>query len=91
MKDAACGVAMPPTNGTDPGDQSGPVRKQNKDENCGKKPKRFLHQIAANDAFEKIVETFHQPFPEILGTARNRLNVTGRHLGEKDDADRDNP
>ena len=91
MKYAGCRVVMTPSDGPDSGNQSRPVRKQNEDENCGEKPKGFLHQIPANDAFEKIVETLHQPFPKILGTARNRLDVTGRHLGEKDHADRDNP
>src|SRR6266478_2565893 len=55
-----------------------PEQEKNKNENRREEPKRFFHQIAADNALKKIVKTFHQPFPKVLRTARNRLDLSCR-------------
>ena len=66
---SASGIPQPivPT----PGNQPKPIREQDENENRGKEPKRLLNQFVADDAFQKIVEAFHQPFPEILRARRH--------------------
>ena len=82
---------MSPTDRPDSGNQPEPVHEQNENENGGEEPERFLHQVAPDDALEKIVETFHQPFPKILHTGRDRFDISRRDLREEDHRQRDNP
>ena len=82
---------MPPPDRADAGNQAKPVYEQDENENRREKPKRFADEIPADDSFQEIVETLHQPFPKILRSARDRLNPAGGDLGEDNDAERDNP
>ena len=47
---------MPPTDGAHAGNEALPVRGQNENENRRKKPKCSLHQMRADDAFQKRVQ-----------------------------------
>ena len=73
VKGAGCRIEMSPADGADAGNQPKPVSEEDENEDGGEEPERFLHQIAADDALEKIVETFHQPFPKVLHTGRDGL------------------
>src|SRR5207244_4658237 len=73
-------VGMSPTNCSDSRNQSEPVHEQNKNENCGKKPKSLSHELTADDVFQEIVQTLHQPFPKILNPVWDGLNLPGRYL-----------
>src|SRR6478672_8878661 len=90
----SCRVVMAPTNGADSGNQSKPVHEENKNENCGKKPKSLSHELTADDVFQEIVQTLNQPLPKILNPAGDRLNsprcdlcknydARGNHPGDK--------
>src|SRR4029077_13372323 len=59
--------------------------------NGGEKPERFLHQLPSDDPLEKIIETFHQPFPKVLRTGGDGSDISGRNLREEDHRQRDNP
>jgi len=54
-----------------------------------KNQKVSLHQMGTNDAFEKCVQPFDQPFPKILDSIGNDLHLTHCNLG-KDDQPRGN-
>ena len=90
-KDAGRRINMSPTHGPNPGNQTRPVSEQDKNENGGEEPERLLHQVAPDDSFEKIVETFHQPFPKVLRTGWDGFDISGRNLREEDHRQRDNP
>jgi len=53
---------MSPANRAGTGNQPEPVRRQDENENRREKPERLLHQSRSDDAFEKTVKSFHQPF-----------------------------
>ena len=74
---------MPPADRAHAGNEPEPVQKKNEDEDGGEKPKRLLHQLAADHALEKIVKTLHHPFPKILQPGRDRLDLARRQLREK--------
>src|SRR5438874_523653 len=78
-------IVMAPTDRADAGNESEPVNKQNENENGGEKPKGFADQFAPDDVFQKIVETFDQPFPKILRPARDWFDPASRDLRENDD------
>ena len=82
---------MSPAHRPDSRNQSRPVGEENENENGGEEPERFLHQLAPDDRLEKIVETFHQPFPKVLRTGRDGFDISGRDLREEDYRQRDNP
>src|ERR1700720_1775551 len=91
MKHAGRGTMMTPANRSYTRQQPEPVDEQNENENRGEKPKRFFHQIAANYALEKIVETLYQPFPKILDATGQWRDSSGRGLRKNDDPRSDNP
>ena len=68
-----------------------PIRGEDEDENRGKKPKSLFDEVSANDAFQKFVKTFHQPFPKILRAGGHILDFARGRLGEHNQAHRDNP
>src|SRR5213079_945447 len=88
-KDAARRIDMSPTHGPDSWNQSGPVGKQDKNENGGEKPEGLLYQLMSDDRLKKIVEAFHQPFPKVLRTGRDGFDISGRDLREEDHRQRD--
>src|SRR4029077_8299943 len=73
-------VVVTPADCSDSRNQSEPIHEQNKNENCGKKPKSLWHEVTADDVFQKIVQPLTQPFPKILNTARDSLNPSGSDL-----------
>src|SRR5437016_11720530 len=73
-------VVVTPADCSDSRNQSEPVHEQNKNENRGKKPKSFGHQLTADDVFQKIVQTPNQPLPKILNHTGDGLNPPGRDL-----------
>src|SRR6266481_5105822 len=73
-------VVVTPADCSDSRNQSEPVHEQNKNENCGKKPKSLLHEVTADDVFQKIVQTLNQPLPKILNPAGDCLNPPGCYL-----------
>src|SRR5205814_9504141 len=81
----------PPAHGPCSRNQSRPVGEEDEDENGGEEPKRFLHQLPSDDPLEKIIETFHQPFPKVLCTGRDGFDISGRDLREEDHRQRNNP
>src|SRR5205807_8710354 len=56
-------VVVTPADCSNSRNQSEPVHEQNKNENCGKKPKSLLYEVTADDVFQEIVQTLNQPFP----------------------------
>src|SRR6266850_2456612 len=84
-------VVVTPPDCSDPRNQSEPIYEQNKNENCGKKPKSLLHEVTADDVFQKIVQTLNQPFPKVLNPARDGRNPPRCDLGKNDDAGGDDP
>ncbi|XWK70072.1 hypothetical protein RBB80_12130 [Tunturiibacter gelidiferens] len=75
-----------PPNRAYAGDQAQPVRGENEDENAREKPERPLDEMRTDDAFEKCVQPFHQPFPKILDTTGHQVHVSGSDLSKKDEA-----
>src|SRR6266436_4633036 len=73
-------VVVTPADCSDSRNQSEPVHEQNKNENCGKKPKSLLHEVTADDVFQKIVQTLNQPFPKVLNPVWDGLNPPGCYL-----------
>ena len=65
-----------PAHRANAGNQTEPVCEQNEDENRGEEPEGFLYEVMADDAFQEIVKTLHQPFPEILRAGRDVLHVS---------------
>ncbi len=57
MENAGCWIVMSPADRSDPGNEPEPVHEQNENENRREKPKCFLHELAADNALEKIVKT----------------------------------
>src|SRR5438105_8513307 len=84
-------IVMTPTNRAHTRQQPEPIDEQNENENRGEEPKRSFHQIAANDALEEIVKTFHQPFPKILDAAGYWPDSSRRSLRKNDDPSGHNP
>src|SRR5437667_627928 len=78
MENARRRIVVAPADCSDSGNEPKPVHEQNENENRREEPKRFFHQIAADNALKKIVKTFHQPFPKVLRTTRNRLDLSRR-------------
>ena len=91
VKGAGRRIDMSPAHRPDSRNQSRPVGEENEDENGGEEPERFLHQLPSDDPLEKIIETFHQPFPKVLRTGRDGFDISGRDLREEDHRQRDNP
>ena len=91
MKDASHRVVVAPANRAYTRNQPEPVHEQNENEYRRKKPKCFAHQLASDNSFEKIVQTFDQPFPEVLDTAGDRFNSTRRYLCKNDNTSSHNP
>src|SRR6266567_3886963 len=73
-------VVVTPADCSDSRNQSEPVHEQNKNENCGKKPKSLLHEVTADDVFQKIVQTLNEPFPKILNPVWDGLYLPGCYL-----------
>src|SRR5215467_9326285 len=84
-------VVVTPADCSDSGNQPGPVHEQNKNENRGKKPKSFSHEVTADDVLQEIVQAFDQPFPKILNPARDCLDPPGGDLRKNDDSGGDQP
>jgi hypothetical protein len=84
-------VVMAPADRPDPGKEAEPVYKQNKNEYGREEPERLADKIAPYDVFEKVIKTFHQPFPKILDTARDRLDSARRYLSKNENPHRHNP
>ena len=59
-------IRMSPTDRSHAGDQTGPIREQDENENRREEPECFLHQDFADDAFEKVVKALDEEFPKIL-------------------------
>src|SRR5436190_18118267 len=73
-------VVITPTNSSDSWNQAKPVHEENKNENGRKEPKSLGHQVATDDVLQKAVQTFDQPLPKILNSARDALNAPGCDL-----------
>src|SRR5438874_2105167 len=82
---------LAPADGAHARNESKPVCEEDEDENRGKKPKRLLHKVGAEDAAKKVIETLDQPLPEILRAIGDRFHFASGELGEDDDADSDDP
>src|SRR3954452_8458512 len=76
-------IGNSPANRPDPGQQTKPVREENKDEDRGEKPKCPAREITSNVALQEVPEAFPQPLPEVLRPARDFLDVSRRISGEK--------
>ena len=85
------GSLVPPANRANPGNQTKPIGGQNEDEDRRQKPKRPLDQMRADDSLQKVVQTFDQPFQEVLGPAGNTFHVARCDSGENYQGDGDNP
>src|SRR5262245_64136458 len=84
-------VVVTPADCSDSRNQSNPVHEQNKNEDCGIKPKSLLHEVTADDVFQKIIQTLDQPLPKILPETWNCLAMAHSGLRKNDDASGDNP
>src|SRR5215475_15827744 len=84
-------VVVTPPNCSDSRNQSKPVYETDKNENRGIKPKSLLHEVAADDVFQKIIQTLDQPLPKILPETWNCLAMAHSGLRKNDDASGDNP
>src|SRR5215469_8049741 len=84
-------VVVTPADCSDSWNQSKPVYETDKNENRCIKPKPLLHEVAADDVFQKIVQPLDQPLPKILPEAWNRLAMSHSGLRKNDDASGDNP
>ena len=82
---------MSPPDRAGPGNEAHPTGGKNENENCGKKPKRPLDQVRADDAFQKIVKTLDKPFQEILRSAGNTFHVPCCEPGKNDQPHRHDP
>ena len=80
-----------PANRSDTGNQAEPVGKENKDENRREEPKGLFDQVRPDDAFEKLVKTLDQPFPEALCARRHVLNFSRGAAREQNQPQGDNP
>src|SRR5882724_4077164 len=69
-------------NRADARNQPSPVREKNEYKNCGKKPKCLLNQFMPDNSFQKIMQALDKPFPEILRSGGNLLDVACRNLRE---------
>ena len=85
MKRAGRRIVMTPADGADAREQAEPVQEQDENEDRGEEPEGLLDQIAPDHVLEKIVETLHQPLPEILETRRDRLDFSRGELRAKDE------
>src|SRR5262249_11431300 len=79
-------VVVTPADCSDSRNQSKPVYETDKNENRGIKPKSLLHEVAADDVFQKIVQPLDQPLPKILPEAWNCLAIAHSGLRKNDDA-----
>src|SRR4030095_4910840 len=59
-------VVVTPADCSNSRKQSEPVHEQNKDENRRKKPKSLLHEVTADDVFQKVVQPLNQPLLKTL-------------------------
>src|SRR6266403_588704 len=91
MKYASRGVVMSPADRADAGNQPEPLHEQNENENRREKPECLSDKIAPDDVLEKVIKTFHQPFPKILCAAGDSLDFSHRQLGENDNSGSDDP
>src|SRR6185436_15711086 len=85
------GIFDVPSDGTEAGDEPGPVAKQDEDEDRSEEPERALDEMPADDALEEVRETLDQPFPEVLGAFGNARHVSRGELRENDQRDGDSP
>jgi len=79
------------TNRADAGKQTEPVGEEDENENRAEEPEGLFDQMLAEDAFEKVIEAFHQPFDEILQTRWNQSNVASGKLRDENDDCGDDP
>ena len=82
---------MSPSDGAHAGDQADPVGGEDEEEERPKEPERLLHEVRADDALEQPVETFDQPFQQVLRARGDLGHAPRRHLREHDQAQRDDP
>src|SRR6266436_2470040 len=71
--------------------QPGPIREQNEDEHRRKKPKCPLNQMMPDNSFQKIIQTLHHPFPEVLRSVGNVFHVARGKLRKNNEANGDDP
>src|SRR5260370_21491241 len=79
------------TNRAEGREESEQIREQNENENSGEKPKSFSHELMTYDALEERVETFYQPFEEILSPRRHCFHFASGDLSKNDQNESDTP
>src|SRR5271170_1503422 len=84
-------AAVSPTDRAHAGDQAQPIRGKNEDEDAREEPERPLDEMRTDNAFEKCVQAFHEPFPKILYSTGNWHHVPRRDLSKNDEAHRNDP
>src|SRR5262249_1070274 len=82
---------MPPADRTGPGNQAEPVCRQNENENGRKEPEGSFDQMRPNDSLQKVVQTCHEPFQEVLSSVRNCLHAPRGDPGKDDQAQSHDP
>jgi hypothetical protein len=82
---------MSPANRAHSRYEADPIRRQDKNENGREEPERPLHQVRANDGFQKAVQALHEPFQQILRPAGHAFHIPRRAPGEDDQADGHDP
>ena len=74
-----------------PGKQPKPIQEEDENEDRREKPEGLLDQLGADHVLEEIVETLHEPFPEILQTSRDRLKLARREPGAHENSSGHDP
>src|SRR5882762_2519857 len=85
------GIRLAPPDRANSWKQAQPVTEQDEDEDARKKPERPHHQIPSYNALKEVSQSLYQPFPEVLCTRRDLLNVPSGKLRKNDDEQRDDP
>src|SRR5262249_59136557 len=71
--------------------ESEPVCRDDENEDRGEEPERAPHQMRTDDALEKAVEAFDQPFQEVLASFGYLLHVARGELRKDNEADGNDP
>ena len=82
---------MSEANGSDARNEPEPVNEENENEDRREEPEGPFHELGANHRFQEVVQTFDEPFPEILEAGRNRLDPAGGEARAEQDACGDDP